>query len=84
MTDTPHDRTLDARGLACPMPIVKSRQAIKELEPGQVLKVVATDPGSVNDFQGWAQAAKSVELVAQETAHAEGRDLYVHYVRRTA
>ena len=82
MTEIQPDRTLDARGLACPMPIVKSRQAIKELEPGQVLKVVATDPGSVKDFQGWAQAAKSVELVAQETGQEDGRNLYVHYVRR--
>ena len=77
-----HDRELDARGLACPMPIVKSRKAIKELQPGQVLKVVATDPGSVKDFQGWAQAAKSVELLAQDTAQENGRDLYVHWLRR--
>ncbi len=82
MSQIHHDKEFDARGLACPMPIVKSRQAIKELEPGQVLKVVATDPGSVKDFQGWAQAAKSVELVGQETAQEAGRELYLHYVRR--
>jgi TusA-related sulfurtransferase len=84
MTELKHDRILDARGLACPMPIVKSRQALKELAPGQVLKVVATDPGSVKDFQGWAQAAKSVALLAQETVQEDGRELYLHWLRRAS
>jgi len=44
---------------------------------------MATDLGSVADFQGWARIAKNVELVAQETESAEGASIYVHYVRRT-
>jgi len=78
------DTTLDARGLACPMPIVKARQAINTLQPGQVLKVLATDRGSVKDFQGWVQTAKHLRLLAQETETADGQDIYVHYVQKTA
>lgn len=78
------DKLLDARGLSCPMPVVNARREIWKLEPGQVLKVVATDRGSVADFQGWAKIAKNVELVAQETESTESTNLYVHYVKRTA
>jgi TusA-related sulfurtransferase len=49
-----------------------------------VLKVVATDRGSVADFQGWAKVAKNVELVGQETESTDGADVYVHYVKRAA
>lgn len=78
------DQTLDVKGAKCPMPLVKSRKAVNTIEVGQVLKVVATDRGSVADFQGWAKTAKNVELVEQETAQENGQDLYVHYLRRTA
>jgi TusA-related sulfurtransferase len=78
------DKMLDARGLNCPMPLVNARKEIGNLEVGQVLKVVATDRGSVADFQGWAKVAKNMELVAQETETAEGANAYVHYVKRTA
>lgn len=77
------DRLLDARGLSCPMPIVKARQEISQLQIGQVLKVVSTDRGSVKDFQGWAQTAKNIQLIAQETEKENDREIYVHYVRRT-
>ncbi|HMQ33931.1 MAG TPA: sulfurtransferase TusA family protein [Chloroflexaceae bacterium] len=79
-----YDQTLDVKGAKCPMPLVKSRKAIGELPVGQVLKVVATDRGSVADFQGWAKAARNVELVAQETVSEAGQDLYIHYLKRTA
>ena len=49
------DQTLDVKGAKCPMPLVKSRKAMADLAVGQVLKVVATDRGSVADFQGWAK-----------------------------
>ena len=78
------DRLLDARGLNCPMPLVNARREIGKLEPGQVLKVMATDRGSVADFQGWARIAKNVELVAQETESTDGADVHVHYLKRTA
>jgi TusA-related sulfurtransferase len=77
-------KLLDVRGLNCPMPLVNARKEMGTLAVGQVLKVVATDRGSVADFQGWARVAKNVELVGQETESAGGADVYVHYVKRTA
>jgi tRNA 2-thiouridine synthesizing protein A len=47
-------RQVDARNLSCPMPIVKTAIAIKALEPGDLLEVLATDPGSVKDFAAWS------------------------------
>jgi TusA-related sulfurtransferase len=78
------DQSLDVKGAKCPLPLVKSRKAIGELGVGQVLKVIATDRGSVADFQGWAKTAKNVELLSQETAEEAGQPLYVHYLRRTS
>jgi tRNA 2-thiouridine synthesizing protein A len=48
-------KDLDARGLNCPLPILKAKKALAELESGQVLRIVATDPGSVRDFQAFAK-----------------------------
>jgi tRNA 2-thiouridine synthesizing protein A len=48
--------SLDLKGLSCPMPIIKTAKAMKELAPGQLLEAFATDPGSVPDFKAWAQA----------------------------
>lgn len=78
------DQTLDVQGAKCPMPLVKSRKALAEIAVGQILKVVATDRGSLADFQGWAKTAKNMELVEQETVEAGGTALYVHYLRRTS
>jgi tRNA 2-thiouridine synthesizing protein A len=47
------DEVLDARGLFCPMPIIKINQTIKKMTPGQIVKVLATDPGSKKDFESW-------------------------------
>jgi TusA-related sulfurtransferase len=78
------DKLLDARGLSCPMPLVNARKEIGKLEPGQVLKVVASDRGSVADFQGWAKVARNVELVGQETELTDGANQYAHYVKRVS
>ncbi|MEP7081700.1 MAG: sulfurtransferase TusA family protein [Chloroflexota bacterium] len=48
-------QTVDARGLSCPMPIVKAAQAIKTMASGALLEVLATDPGSVKDFAAWSK-----------------------------
>ena len=48
--------SLDLKGLACPMPIVKTAKAIRELAPGELLEALATDPGAVPDFQAWSKA----------------------------
>jgi len=57
-------RTLDAKGLSCPLPIVKTAQNMKELESGQMLEVLATDPGSVKDFAAWSKSTGN-EIVEQ-------------------
>jgi tRNA 2-thiouridine synthesizing protein A len=50
-----HDKELDARGLNCPLPILRARKALNEMTAGQVLRIVATDPGSVKDFEAFAK-----------------------------
>jgi TusA-related sulfurtransferase len=79
-----YTQTLDVKGAKCPMPLVKSRKAINELPVGEVLRVLATDRGSVADFQGWVKTARNIELLAQESIQENGQDLYVHYLRRRA
>lgn len=49
-------KVLDAKGLACPMPIIRTRKAINELESGQVLEIHSTDQGSQNDLTAWAKS----------------------------
>jgi tRNA 2-thiouridine synthesizing protein A len=49
------DVQVDARGLNCPMPIVKTAQAVKGMTSGQTLEVLATDPGSTKDFAAWSK-----------------------------
>ncbi|NHX38004.1 sulfurtransferase TusA family protein [Halolamina sp. R1-12] len=71
--------TLDVKGENCPMPVVKTKQAVDGLGGGDVLEVLSTDPGSMNDLGGWADSTPGVELLTQE----EGDDLYTHYVRVT-
>ena len=59
------DKTVDARGLKCPMPITRSMQAIKKIKIGQTLEILTTDPGSKKDIPIWAQATKQ-ELISIE------------------
>ena len=58
---------LDCRGLSCPLPIIKTKRAIDALAPGEVLKMVATDPGSVNDMAAWVKKTGH-EMVGSEEA----------------
>lgn len=80
----PFDKVLDVRSLNCPLPLVNARKEIGKMEPGQVLKVLATDRGSIADFQGWVKIAKNVELIAQENETLDGVNVFVHYVKRRA
>jgi tRNA 2-thiouridine synthesizing protein A len=61
------DREVDARGLNCPLPILKAKKALAELGSGQVLKVLSTDPGSLRDFQAFARQTGN-EMVGQSEA----------------
>lgn len=77
------EKILDARGLKCPMPIVKAKKALQDLGSGQVLRVLATDPGSVLDFQGWAKTNTTFKLVNQSNETDDtGRAIYVHRLAR--
>jgi len=60
-------QVVDAKGLSCPMPIVKTAQAMKELASGDLIEALATDPGSVADFNAWCTSTKN-ELVEQTEA----------------
>jgi tRNA 2-thiouridine synthesizing protein A len=71
------DREIDTRGLNCPLPILKAKKALADMQSGQLLKVVATDPGSTRDFQAFAKQTGN-ELVEQQTEGAE----FVHILRR--
>ncbi len=71
------DKELDTRGLNCPLPILKAKKSLSEMRSGQLLKVVATDAGSVRDFQAFAKQTGN-ELVDQQTAGVE----FIHVLRR--
>jgi TusA-related sulfurtransferase len=70
-------RELDARGLNCPLPILKAKKALAEMTSGELLRVVSTDPGSVRDFQAFARQTGN-ELVEQTSGGSD----YVHVLRR--
>lgn len=65
-----HDKDLDARGLNCPLPILRARKALNEMQAGQVLRIVATDPGSVKDFESFAKQTGNA-LVSQSANDKE-------------
>ena len=64
------NKTLDARGLSCPMPVTKSMQAIKKIRIGQVLEILTSDPGSERDIPIWATVTKQ-ELLSFEKKGSE-------------
>lgn len=71
------DRELDARGLNCPLPILKAKKALAEMHSGQTLRVVATDAGSTRDFKAFAKQTGN-ELIEQQTVGSE----FIHVLRR--
>ena len=71
------DVEVDARGLNCPLPILKAKKALNGMQSGQTVRVVATDAGSVRDFQAFAKQTGN-ELVDQQTVGAD----YIHVMRR--
>ncbi len=72
-----YDREVDARGLSCPLPILRAKKALADMQSGQILKIVCTDRGSIRDFQAFAQQTGNA-LVRQVTREPE----YVHFLRR--
>lgn len=71
------DKELDARGLNCPLPILRAKKALNDMQAGQVLKIVATDPGSVKDFQAFSKQTGN-ELLS----HAEAQKEFTFFLKR--
>jgi tRNA 2-thiouridine synthesizing protein A len=64
------DKELDARGLNCPLPILRTKKALADMASGQVLRILATDPGSVKDFQAFARQTGN-DLLSSESGDKE-------------
>lgn len=79
MSEIKADVILDCKGLACPMPIVKTRKAVKELDPGKVIEIEATDKGSKADLKAWAEGSGHQYL---GTVEKDG--VLKHYVRKSS
>jgi len=71
------DKELDARGLNCPLPILRTKKALTDMVSGQVLKVLATDPGSVKDFAAFSKQTGN-SLLSSETAEKE----YIFFMKK--
>jgi tRNA 2-thiouridine synthesizing protein A len=68
---------VDASGLSCPMPILKAAQAVKSVQTGELVEIVATDPGSVKDFDAWARSTGNA-LVEQDAVGGKFRFVLRH------
>ena len=71
------DKELDARGLGCPLPIIKTKKSLNELTPGQILRVIATDPGSVADMQAFTEQTGN-QLISSEVQNKD----YVFFIKK--
>jgi tRNA 2-thiouridine synthesizing protein A len=67
MSEITPNHTLDARGLQCPMPVVKTSKEIKNVAVGEVLQVLATDPGSIADITAWSKSTGNEMLEMEKT-----------------
>jgi tRNA 2-thiouridine synthesizing protein A len=72
-----YDKEVDARGLNCPLPILRAKKALNDMASGQVLRILATDPGAVKDFQAFAKQTGN-ELLQ----HAEAQKEFTFYMKR--
>jgi len=72
-----YDKEIDTSGLNCPLPILKAKKALNDMQSGQTLKVIATDAGSLRDFKAFAKQTGN-ELLEQQTVG----DSYIHLMRR--
>ncbi|MDA8421985.1 MAG: sulfurtransferase TusA family protein [Nitrospiraceae bacterium] len=77
--DVKADQVLDAKGLSCPLPILKTKKAVEALSKNQVLKVETTDPGSKNDMASWAKRTGNEILKVEE-----GSGTFTFFIKKTA
>jgi tRNA 2-thiouridine synthesizing protein A len=73
----PHDRELDARGLNCPLPILRTKKVLNEMVSGTVLKVLATDPASIKDFEAFSKQTGNALL-----EHSEADGVFHFFLQR--
>lgn len=71
------DQTLDCKGLLCPLPVIRTKQAIDKMTVGQVLEMISTDPGSVADMQAWSRRTGH-ELLE----HRQENSLFQFFIRK--
>lgn len=79
LADVKADKDLDAKGLSCPLPILKTKKAVEALSKNQVLKVETTDPGSKNDMASWAKRTGNEILKVEE-----GSGTFTFYIKKTS
>jgi tRNA 2-thiouridine synthesizing protein A len=72
------DQELDCTGLACPIPVIKTKKAVDALQTGQVLRMTATDPGSLPDVEAWTARTGN-----QLLSHEKDGDLFIFYIKKT-
>ena len=72
-----HDKELDARGLNCPLPILRTKKSLADMSSGQILKIMATDPGAVKDFQAFSKQTGN-ELLEHNQAEGE----FIFFMRK--
>ena len=77
MSENQIDQELDCRGLKCPLPILRTKKAIDRMVTGQVLKMVATDPGEINDMKAWTSRTGNALV---DSSQGEGE--FIFYVRK--
>jgi TusA-related sulfurtransferase len=71
------DRMLDCKGLLCPLPVIRTKQAIDKMQTGQVLEMVSTDPGSIPDMQAWSRRTGHELLESRKE-----NGLFIFYIRK--
>ncbi len=81
-TNMHFDRELDVKGLNCPLPILRTKKALSEMSPGEVLHVLATDPGSVKDFQAFARQTGNELLSGADLNQALPTAIFEFYLKR--
>ena len=72
-----HDKELDARGLNCPLPILRTKKSLADMSSGQILKILATDPGAVKDFQAFSKQTGNDLL-----EHAQNDGEFIFFMRK--
>ncbi len=73
------DKTLDTKGLTCPLPVLKTKKALADLPKGATLEVLATDPGSIPDFKAFCEATHNALL-----EHSESEGIYRFVIQHSA